>query len=164
MFQSTHPCGVRRTHNPAITDPLVSIHAPVWGATLAQKAWQRYGPFQSTHPCGVRPGKVLTISEVDVSIHAPVWGATYHYFLPTVSRLFQSTHPCGVRLNATMTLFCHQSFNPRTRVGCDRRHSRKWRILAVSIHAPVWGATVVVGDFDCFCQFQSTHPCGVRQI
>ena len=56
---------------------------------------------------------------------------------------FQSTHPCGVRLQVL--------------AGLDLR-------LAVSIHAPLRGATL--------CQtrqrrprsgFQSTHPCGVRR-
>ena len=76
MFQSTHPCGVRllklskklatSCFNPrtrvgcdpviakGIFDDMVSIHAPVWGATsLCPNVWFQRG-FQSTHPCGVR--------------------------------------------------------------------------------------------------------------
>ena len=79
-----------------------------------------------------------------VSIHAPAWGAT------------------GPSLQQSAIL---QSFNPRTRVGCDHRgwlrcghlrwfqstHPRGVRldhgatvhyVLLVSIHAPAWGATL----------------------
>ena len=97
----------------------VSIHAPVWGATIPDLFDKLGDP---------------------VSIHAPVWGATV---VSTNSKMticfnprtrvgcdvkgrknkdyfeFQSTHPCGVRLN--------KAFD---------------RVIGhVSIHAPVWGAT-----------------------
>ena len=101
--------------------------------------------FQSTHPRGVRPRRPAPEApDALVSIHAPAWGATR---APGALRL----PLCG--------------FNPRTRVGCDRkRHSpkcptgkfqsthprgvRPHGVLAkavgpaVSIHAPAWGATV----------------------
>ena len=76
LFQSTHPCGVRKTCGNVLTfssgfnprtrvgcEPLavlcmqfwgVSIHAPVWGAN------GRIGLIQL---------------KIYVSIHAPVWGA-----------------------------------------------------------------------------------------
>ena len=56
QFQSTHPCGVR-PHNVGdnLAALLVSIHAPVWGATNQDNSQD------------------FTIT---VSIHAPVWGAT----------------------------------------------------------------------------------------
>ena len=79
----------------------VSIHAPVWGATLEPK------PVPMPMP---------------VSIHAPVWGATCPSRKPT---------------------YRPNRFNPRTRVGCDQ-HSNKLAIITR--------------------QFQSTHPCGVRQF
>ena len=34
-----------------------------------------------------------------------------------------------------------QSFNPRTRVGCDKINVPQRKGNTVSIHAPVWGAT-----------------------
>ena len=34
---------------------VVSIHAPVWGATLDKSMNVIVVAFQSTHPCGVRP-------------------------------------------------------------------------------------------------------------
>ena len=57
--------------------------------------------------------------------------------------LFQSTHPCGVR----------QFSSVATKL-----------MLAVSIHAPLWGATwQTTGTLWWICRFQSTHPCGVRR-
>jgi len=57
-----------------------------------------------------------------VSIHAPVKGATG---------------------NPVDFLFYNDSFNPRTREGCDnQRQGCAREPLAVSIHAPVKGATV----------------------
>ena len=56
---------------------------------------------------------------------------------------FQSTHPRGVRPKVIYNRKCSQhSFNPRTRVGCDR---------------------VVVAEHGEQDQFQSTHPRGVRR-
>ena len=142
MFQSTHPCGVRRTYrftrcqtigfNPrtrvgcdckSTSHPCgypVSIHAPVWGATIAWMPTVLTGVFQSTHPCGVRLPLRLKVFQVLVSIHAPVWGATS--FSSSLS-------------------------------GSSK----------VSIHAPVWGATDSLICRVIHALFQSTHPCGVRQ-
>ena len=58
--------------------PVVSIHAPAWGATRTVTDTPRLtNVFQSTHPRGVR----LAVDGfagfgVHVSIHAPAWGAT----------------------------------------------------------------------------------------
>ena len=79
--------------------------------------------FQSTHPRGVRHLlEVQRLLFAVVSIHAPAWGATLR---PTAG----PTSP--------------RSFNPRTRVGCDRHQ-----------HPPLWPLP----------RFQSTHPRGVRRI
>ena len=127
LFQSTHPCGVRqsasshyrcsRRFNPRTRvgcdrarprcwhDDMVSIHAPVWGATD-----------------GIKYPRTWDL----VSIHAPVWGATrishatqssYHCFNPRtrvgcdakniliiILSKFQSTHPCGVRPQSSINL------------------------------------------------------------
>ena len=79
------------------------------------------------------------------------------------------------------------SFNPRTRMGCDRGqalricsdksvsiHAPAWGAtdfvsrpeLAdnVSIHAPAWGATNVWDNMVVTDGFQSTHPHGVRPL
>ena len=142
MFQSTHPCGVRRAVDGLTScKHRVSIHAPVWGATTLMLVSFSTDGFQSTHPCGVRRLGRTTNPVAYVSIHAPVWGATQ--VVKTLSRqsTFQSTHPCGVRLlalknNAQAAKF--QSTHP-----CGVRHIDVSFILdgRVSIHAPVWGAT-----------------------
>ncbi len=103
---------------------LISIHAPMWGATLDRyRKWLNSRLFQSTHPCGVRRsvGGVKFTART-ISIHAPMWGATYFLSLNPKRIRFQSTHPCGVRL---------------------KKHDKTLRGQYISIHAPMWGATYV---------------------
>ena len=102
---------------------------------------------------------------MSISIHAPTWGATS--FL------------------AQLALFS-RDFNPRTHVGCDLlMHFGRWALVNISIHAPTWGATNAkdlnvtvainfnprthvgcdvrtLNSISFVCQFQSTHPRGVR--
>ena len=194
MFQSTHPRGVRPCRYSRYTATWkVSIHAPAWGATLFPiifsrlwdvsihaPAWgatpNRTSPnysgflFQSTHPRGVRPvHAVHAAPHSPVSIHAPAWGATSAQARAARAGFwFQSTHPRGVRrCISSPSPRTTGSFNPRTRVGCDRvgmtalgwvfmfqsTHPRGVRLLhgcfaahagLVSIHAPAWGATPAV--------------------
>jgi len=62
----------------------------------------------------------LVVAE-DVSTHAPAWGATQ-------AVLYRPRKTC--------------SFNPRARMGRDRRYGRNQRRRArVSTRAPAWGAT-----------------------
>ena len=135
-------CDLPFWYRPSII--FVSIHAPVWGATICW-VWVRLKkPFQSTHPCGVRlncfsifnhrwrfnPRTRVGCDQIPyddglsnlVSIHAPVWGATKKVSDRVNDRLFQSTHPCGVRPFRFNNCNLNASFNPRTRVGCDNRH------------------------------------------
>ena len=146
----------------------VSIHAPAWGATVADarpgsRRWTRFNPrarvgrdsnsnsltyslmsFQSTRPRGARLCvSFITVWAEGVSIHAPAWGATS----------FPLVHRARPR-----------RFNPRARVGRDDALvliSDCWDVFqstrprgarlgsplcalqfkAVSIHAPAWGAT-----------------------
>ena len=76
-----------------------------------------------------------------VSIHAPVWGAN------------------APLTRAIELIGC---FNPRTRVGCETEHLMGGKSPDVSIHAPVWGANDVIERCLAHVEFQSTHPCGVR--
>ena len=78
----------------------VSIHAPVWGATKTV---------------------VFLSDKCRVSIHAPVWGATMASNTSYTPDLFQSTHPCGVRPAPEPVKPPMICFNPRTRVGCDKK-------------------------------------------
>ena len=54
------------------------------------------------------------------------------------------------------------SFNPRTRMGCDKGIAFPALGLSVSIHAPAWGATRTSTTSKSMRPFQSTHPHGVR--
>src|SRR6185437_14903080 len=170
-------------------DSLVSIHAPVRGATDAVSG---------------------IIKPVPVSIHAPARGATAltrlrypqrHRFNPRARtgrdwpyariwsrhRLFQSTRPHGARhpahrgfrkagtFQSTRPHGARPSisespsrgepcFNPRARTGRDWRTAvGRAEHLNVSIHAPARGATPTCGhrrSRDML--FQSTRPHGAR--
>ena len=144
----------------------ISIHAPTWGATGAVLCRFALTLFQSTHPRGVRPAAMTRYGSI---------------------LSFQSTHPRGVRpawqsdckpmsdFNPRTHVGCDRAsllpppgngyFNPRTHVGCDGHQGLLLPDAAISIHAPTWGATSVVGYLSCPTMlFQSTHPRGVRPI
>ena len=122
VFQSTHPCGVRLAdYQIRLIRKTVSIHAPLWGATLSLRPTTRLCWFQSTHPCGVRRRRQQTQNwSRCFNPRTPV-GCDALSMLPHRSRCkFQSTHPCGVR---------------------RLKHAAPQISLQVSIHAPLWGAT-----------------------
>ena len=98
----------------------VSIHAPAWGATLYIAYPDNPVQFQSTRPHGARPSLSTTYG-------ATVW--------------FQSTRPHGARLRFGIQLPRSDSFNPRARMGRDFGVIAPRSTIAVSIHAPAWGAT-----------------------
>ena len=140
-FQSTHPCGVRQAYKYRICPNNVSIHAPVWGATSWLSLTSCLEVFQSTHPCGVRP---------------------YTTKSPIVLSVFQSTHPCGVRPSPTRLLFLPSKFQSTHPCGVRQDMNIDSIVVDVSIHAPVWGATIEAYQKFALSVFQSTHPCGVR--
>jgi len=77
---------------------------------------------------------------------------------------FQSTRPYGARLVFGAVDLLSECFNPRARMGRDVHASALDAHLRVSIHAPVWGATVR-NEADILSRwFQSTRPYGARQI
>ena len=100
-----------------------------------------------------------------VSIHAPTWGATQDETEILSPHLFQSTHPHGVRpFRRFYTIHTDefQSTHPHgVRLPCFVQQNG---YLTVSIHAPTWGATLVLIVSNKRAKFQSTHPHGVRQI
>ncbi len=125
----------------------VSIHAPAWGATYSA---------------------IFSIVDSGVSIHAPAWGATQWKKLQ--GRFPTGFNP-RTRVGCDRTMECRfmhpPCFNPRTRVGCDAPNwtplniwvlfqsthprgvrppggQRDGRDLRVSIHAPAWGATILL--------------------
>ena len=98
-FQSTPPHGGRRpeklrlaylqSFNPRprmggdvlahlwLTEQIVSIHAPAWGATSWDFSHFQGLGFQSTPPHGGRQAiGCCDTNSILVSIHAPAWGAT----------------------------------------------------------------------------------------
>ena len=89
-----------RRHNQRAAN-LVSIHAPVKGATsinqVSKYRWvvSIHAPVKGATECSLLIGTIMT-----VSIHAPVKGATPGKW---------------------KWLCCDYCFNPRTREGCDRR-------------------------------------------
>ena len=167
MFQSTHPRGVRlRVAGGPGAGGMVSIHAPAWGATTrALGCRPTENRFQSTHPRGVRLAHRFDgRKDPLVSIHAPAWGATVAPAKNFQQAAFQSTHPRGVR-HAEHTRQSRRpgSFNPRTRVGCDRVRG------VYRPHRHCFNPRTRVGcDVRLMPQgprptlFQSTHPRGVR--
>ena len=70
----------------------VSIHAPVWGATIFFVVPLFASTFQSTLPYGERPAAKARQDLKTVSIHAPVWGATLSGSAFGVSRVRVSIH------------------------------------------------------------------------
>ena len=122
LFQSTHPCGVRRWFSIRyVLRSTISIHAPMWGATIAWETSDQWTDISIHAPMwgatGFRPdGRIFFI----ISIHAPMWGAT-SYRRYWASRWYY--------------------FNPRTHVGCDYCLRFLWMMPYISIHAPMWGAT-----------------------
>ena len=106
----------------AVCPPVVSIHAPAWGATAAELASSMVTlMFQSTRPRGARQGPRIS---------------------PLVVTRFQSTRPRGARHGSGISASELQRFNPRARVGRDADLERRvMQARVVSIHAPAWGAT-----------------------
>ena len=100
-----------------------------------------------------------------ISIHAPARGATSMAAMgTTLGNGFQSTLPRGERRNDCRLWYAGSDFNPRSRDGSDKRHSRnmfetidfnprsregsdlhRFRhvlvVVGISIHAPARGAT-----------------------
>ena len=103
-FQSTLPCGERRPR--VLREPddgLVSIHAPLRGATFRHPSLTRVHPrFNPRSLAGsdANSGRIASNIEVGVSIHAPLRGATS----PQATR---HRHSIGT------------SFNPRSLAGSD---------------------------------------------
>ena len=121
----------------------VSIHAPAWGATGKGRCRGGGFKFQFTLPRGERPERLGRVPRVNgVSIHAPAWGATNGAHHRAARAGFQFTLPRGERPPRPPPLPLRARFNSRSRVGSDSKHVPDWHVdVAVSIHAPAWGAT-----------------------
>ena len=150
----------------ALTNKLVSIHAPTWGATCPHRASRTVADVSIHAPTwGATSGLSVTIARIHVSIHALTRGATNVSLFSCSQSMFQSTHPLGVRQLLCDVSFTHSvvSIHAPTR-GATEEIQEKQRIARVSIHAPTRGATYGFGkDFNTTMLFQSTHPLGVRR-
>ena len=125
---------------------IISIHAPVRGATTVV-------PEPEPTP--------------QISIHAPVRGATFFdgffilFFLDFNPRSregsddnrfihftrgtdFNPRSREGSDYTCVLSPVCFLNFNPRSREGSDDRSARGVKIMTISIHAPVRGATIGV--------------------
>ena len=145
VFQSTHPCGVRRKQQQHHTERFsISINAPLWSATDAHLYYQSLHhdfnqripvecdfskvvhcfvcfQFQSTHPCGVRHSLSAMISaKGTISINAPLWSATRSLFTMFSKRsYFNQRTPVECDSIFCQRVFLTVNFNQRTPVECD---------------------------------------------
>ena len=157
-----------RDYPDAASIKLISIHAPVKGATSSGRD-ASFRPFyfnpRTREGCDQRVRDDLGGEDL-ISIHAPVKGATSKDF-PARSRTWISIHAPvkgatlfydpqrrpGLYFNPRTREGCdgagqsglpgRPDFNPRTREGCDFTSSVIYHYtVAISIHAPVKGATL----------------------
>ena len=144
-FQSTHPYGVR----PALRQckqclSSVSIHAPVRGATPAKHNSGLYFLFQSTHPYGVRRYVRFSGQPGDYSFNPRTrtgCDSCNKHDLPNI-HTFQSTHPYGVRQVLCQVFTGTKMFQSTHPYGVRPGWASMYATSgAVSIHAPVRGAT-----------------------
>ena len=144
LFQSTHPCRVRHLLPlDVVGGIIVSIHAPVQGATPAASMLKWIPPVSIHAP--VQGATVFACSHfamLQVSIHAPVQGATFEVRWKNSGLRFQSTHPCRVRLSSSIVAKFKKNVSIHAPVqGATLTQTLKETQAEVSIHAPVQGAT-----------------------
>ncbi len=123
----------------------ISIHAPVWGATIME---------------------IKKLDDKVISIHAPVWGATKYFYIDSDG--YYNFNP-RARMGRDSI-----SINGRPVYNNISIHAPVWGatyytkidevMLNISIHAPVWGATHMdQASMTQVATFQSTRPYGARQ-
>ena len=123
----------------------VSIHAPLWGATLIAGV--------SVAPSGSFNPRALVGRDFFISI--------YFYNL----LLFQSTRPCGARRRSMVLRQLMARFNPRALVGRDSRSSGASDAQRWFQSTRPCGARLICAPFNvCSAGFQSTRPCGARRV
>ena len=122
--------------------PVISIHAPAWGATNPAQPTPAMYQFQSTLPHGERRP-------------APLRLAVVLHFNPR-SRMGSDVRWPPLSWNSWY-------FNPRSRMGSDQVIAQRLHgIILISIHAPAWGATCSCPARLAIPTFQSTLPHGER--
>jgi len=145
---------------------LVSTHAPARGATARGEQVRRVAVVSTHAPARGATHCHSSLHRLEqVSTHAPARGATQHLSKFTrVMSSFQPTHPHGVRpAAAAFPPQIPQSFNPRTRTGCDSGSPRS--LLSAGGFNPRTrtGCDTLLRVFGPeLVEFQPTHPHGVR--
>ena len=172
-FQSTRPCGTRPTYEKIHREhKKISIHAPLWDATFC--IWMDracittdFNPrapvgrdlkqftsfcysvkFQSTRPCGTRQGvlphRFITLMEFQSTRPCGTRPTVELWNLAMIK--FQSTRPCGTRrqMYEEVNMLSAKNFNPRAPVGRDLSLSQYPNSMVISIHAPLWDATLLI--------------------
>ena len=106
----------------------VSIHAPMWGATVAEFRDAEHPQFQSTRPCGARRNvRLYSLLRSMFQSTRPCGARLAPLRLPKMSVRFQSTRPCGARLSfiaMTSSIVKFQSTRP---CGARQGHWQKVR-------------------------------------
>ena len=122
VFQSTRPRGARRDEAGLLeVSPVVSIHAPAWGATSPARAnataHRRFNPRARVGRDA--SGHVATSSSTCFNPRARVGRDRCTSPGACVTIRFQSTRPRGARPRHPTTRCAWTCFNPRARVGRD---------------------------------------------
>ncbi len=105
MFQSTPPYRERRSYEYIYNmSAMVSIHAPVQGATLSFDRSQGHAGFNPRPRTGSDDRIPVWFQSIQVSIHAPVQGATGRRAGCHCNWRFQSTPPYRERRERVPTV------------------------------------------------------------
>ena len=141
-FQSTRPCGTRRMiyYASNFSRGKISIHAPLWDATSFFSCWET--------------------ERIYFNPRAPVGRDVHrHLFvhLLIVDKHFNPRAPVGRDLGQAGKAGQYSDFNPRAPVGRDNAEQQTLNdSIIISIHAPLWDATVYVCK-DNRCKMISIH-------
>ena len=123
----------------------------------------RHGRFNSRAHGGRDQGGCRNRHHGDVSIHAPTGGATCSSSKGERYLRFQFTRPRGARQGYLCEMWYKDGFNSRAHGGRDRHEIEVRKRMAVSIHAPTGGATVLILPMVYSGGFQFTRPRGARR-
>ena len=115
----------------------------MWGATMANEYVRLHIIFQSTHPCGVRLLLYYSIIQIlNFNPRTHVGCDKKWCKITTNDCYFNPRTHVGCDLNKLKPLLNQCYFNPRTHVGCDPFSLITFVGTHISIHAPMWGATL----------------------
>ena len=146
----------------------ISIHAPTWGATSRPRSRRsRASNFNPRTHVGCDAALRLfnvQLRNFNPRTHVGCDGCAYEEFCDRRNFNPRTHVGCDWRQSCIRHPWC--DFNPRTHVGCDRRRLRRRRLrrnfnprthvgcdlctptlmskINISIHAPTWGATLMV--------------------